>query len=96
MVRGIEDLCAHVREVDFGTGWAEYKEGLCDREWIEASTFIFAPSVKGLELGLARFLTAGLHATLSKALETAGFLRWAKRVWRARLRKKKLPEARTT
>ena len=94
-LRGIEDLCTRVSEVDFGTGWAEYKEGLCDREWTEASTYIFAPSVKGLELRLARFLTAGLHASLSRALETTGFLRLAKRVWRARLRKKKAKETRT-
>jgi CelD/BcsL family acetyltransferase involved in cellulose biosynthesis len=82
----MEDLCSRVAEVDFGPGSAEYKQALSDRQWDEASIYIFAPSLQGTKLSLTRLFTVGIHKAAKRILEHTGFLSSIKKGWRVRLR----------
>jgi hypothetical protein len=85
ILKVMEDLCSRVAEVDFAPGKAEYKQGLSDRQWEEASIYIFAPSLQGIKLNLTRLCTVGVHIAAKRVLESTGFLSRIKKAWRARL-----------
>jgi CelD/BcsL family acetyltransferase involved in cellulose biosynthesis len=78
-----------VRLVDFGLGDAQYKQVLGDREWQEASFFLFVPTAPGAALNLLRTPIAALDHLLRRVAGRAGLLYSTKKAWRERLRLKK-------
>jgi CelD/BcsL family acetyltransferase involved in cellulose biosynthesis len=92
MMKVIEGFCDardnEVVEVDFALGDAEYKQELGNREWQEAPVYIFAPSLKGVELSLIRYLTAGIDQSLKKLLGRTTLLRRIKKNWRTHVTRK--------
>ncbi len=92
MLKVIEGFCSDLRdcvtEVDFATGYAQYKEVLANRKWHESSVYIFASSFKGLELKLIRSFTSGIDTFLKGALARAGLLQTIKKKWRTHARHK--------
>ncbi|HVB56405.1 MAG TPA: GNAT family N-acetyltransferase [Candidatus Acidoferrales bacterium] len=92
IMRTIEGFCSHangdnVNELDFGLGHAEYKAALCSKNWLEASIFIFSPTVKGLLLKSMRVATRAADGTARKVLSSTKFLPRLKRLWRNLLAK---------
>jgi hypothetical protein len=87
MMKGMEDLCRDcVGAVDFGFGDAEYKQMLADRGWVEASPYIFAPSLSGLRLSLLRTPMALVDKFSRQGLKQLGLIPKVKRAWRESLR----------
>jgi Acetyltransferase (GNAT) domain len=86
VMRVIEGFCDGHREgvtgVDFGPGHAQYKQVLSNQEWWETCVYIFAPTVKGISLNLARTLIVGIDQMTKKALARTNLLQKAKRAWR--------------
>lgn len=71
-----------VAQVDFGPGYARYKEVLSTSQWQESAVYIFAPSLKGFELNLIRSLTAGIHNTIKHSLGRTSLWKRIKKGWR--------------
>lgn len=92
----MEGFCDGNREgvsaLDFGPGYARYKEILSNRRWQETSVYIFAPSLKGINLNLARTVVVGMDQTIKKALANSGLLQKVKKAWRARARPRRAAE----
>jgi CelD/BcsL family acetyltransferase involved in cellulose biosynthesis len=85
--RLVEDLCANgsVRELDFGTGSAQYKRDMCDISRIRVSKLLFAPSFKGIAVnGLRTPLLALTHGA-RWILTRLGFFAKIRKEWRSRL-----------
>jgi hypothetical protein len=86
IMKVIEGFCdSHpygVSEVDFGPGHAQYKEVLSNQAWWETCVHIFAPTLKGVSLNLARTLIVGLDQLTKKALARTNLLQKVKRAWR--------------
>ena len=78
-----EDMCQNTAAegVDFGFGDAQYKREFCDNGWQEASFYMFAPNLKGLELNALR---TPMHAVtrLAQTILTSKVRARIKRVWR--------------
>lgn len=85
ILKAMEDLCSRVTQVDFGSGSAEYKKVLSDRQWDEGSVYIFASSFKGFRLKAMRLLTDGVHLTGKRVLDRMGILLKVRKAWRSRL-----------
>lgn len=89
----IEALCRGesgdvVKQVDFGFGHAEYKAALCDKTWLEATVYIFAPTLNGFALKMIRTATRIIAEAAKSLLLATGLLPKVKSKWRARLAKK--------
>jgi hypothetical protein len=82
-----EDLCAErvADEVDFGFGDAQYKRDWCADHRLQASLFLFAPSVKGVFLNSIRTPLVGASNVGRRVLARTGTLQRLKRAWRDRL-----------
>jgi CelD/BcsL family acetyltransferase involved in cellulose biosynthesis len=82
----IERFCGasdgQVKCVDFEPGYAQYKEGLSNQNWQELSTYIFAPSLKGIGLNLVRTMTVGMDQWLKNLLRRTSLLQKIKKQWR--------------
>ena len=76
-------------EVDFAPGHAQYKEVLSNRQWTETSVYIFAQSVKGIELNLFRFFTNGIDKAVKKTLGQTRLFRSIKKAWRSHAAQKR-------
>jgi hypothetical protein len=92
VLRVIEGFCSGNQEgvtaIDFALGHAQYKEVLSNQEWRETAVYIFAPTVKGIGLNLARTLISGIDQTIKKVLARTNLLATIKKSWRARARSK--------
>ena len=78
-----EHLCQQgVHEVEFGTGHAEYKRRLSNRQTMEANLHIFAPTVKGVALNSLRTASIFSERFLKKVLDRADLLPVLKKLWR--------------
>lgn len=85
LVKVLEDLCRQsVKEVDFGLGDAEWKQRFGDQQWQEASTSIFAPTLKGLGINGLRTLSTFVNQVVKRALDKTQILARMKRLWRNR------------
>jgi len=82
-----------ITEVDFATGFAQYKKVLSNREWEEESVFIFASSVKGISLNLIRTFFSGIDQAAKKALVSTNLLQRIKKRWRTHARAKQTTES---
>jgi hypothetical protein len=93
MLNVIETFCNGtsgdtVREVDFGFGNAEYKSALCNFSSVEASVFVFAPTLRGLRLNLTRTATRMADQVARKTVARANWLQKIKKTWRDRFAKR--------
>jgi hypothetical protein len=97
LTKVLEGFCDGNREgvsaVNYGPGYAQYKELLSNQRWQEASVYIFAPSLKGISLNLVRTIVAGMDQTIKRALEGIGLLQKIKKVWRTRVTPKEAKQS---
>jgi hypothetical protein len=97
ILRVIEGFCAGHREgvtaVDFNLGHAQYKQVLSNQEWRETSIHIFAPTIKGISLNLARSVIVGTDLIVKKALTRTNLLQRVKKAWRNRAKAKEPVQA---
>jgi CelD/BcsL family acetyltransferase involved in cellulose biosynthesis len=70
-----------VKEVDFGLGDADWKQRFGDQQWQEASTSIFAPTMKGLGINGLRTLSTFVDQAVKRILEKTQILARMKRLW---------------
>ena len=96
MYKVIEGFCEgneeRVSSVDFATGHAQYKQLLSNQEWREKSSYIFAPTLKGITLNLARSFIVGTDQMAKKFLASTSLLQKIKRGWRAKASAKQIAE----
>jgi len=87
----LEDLCADpdIESIDFGFGDADYKRSYADKQWREASVYIFAVRVYPIIINIVRTFTLGLNRGLECVLNRTGALGWVKRRWRNLLQARK-------
>lgn len=92
-LRVLEDICADpdIELIDFGFGDTQYKQSYSNRQWQEASVYIFAPKLYPIFINTLRTSIITLDAGLKYAVNRTGTLSWIKRRWRNLLRKK-IPE----
>jgi hypothetical protein len=92
MVKVVEAFCddgaGGVRAVDFGPGYAWYKQAICNEEWTETAMYIFAPTAKGLGLNVLRTVMGVADRTIKGVLERTNLLQKIKKAWRNRARPK--------
>jgi hypothetical protein len=97
MLKVIEGFCdgnrEGVTEIDFATGYAQYKEVLSNRKWEEESVYIFAPSFKGVGLNLVRSLFVGIDQAAKMVLARTNVLQRLKKGWRSRARSKEAAQS---
>jgi hypothetical protein len=90
ILKVIEGFCNEtpqgITEIDFATGYAQYKEVLSNRKWEEEDVHIFAPTIKGASLNLVRSFFAMIDQTGKKFLASMNLLQKLKKRWRARAR----------
>jgi hypothetical protein len=88
VMKVVEGFCEERRdgisEVDFGTGHAQYKQVLSNQTWQETSFYIFAPTIKGMGLNLARSIVVGMDQAVKKFLASTNLLQKVKKSWRDR------------
>jgi CelD/BcsL family acetyltransferase involved in cellulose biosynthesis len=87
----IEQFCEskseRVKEIDFASGTAQYKETLGNCAWHEAAVYIFAPSLRGMRLNFIRSLNGLLDHSVKNALGRTRLLQAIKKRWRSRARR---------
>jgi hypothetical protein len=88
MLRVIEDACLDpsLGMLDFGPGDADYKRHFASESLLEQHQFVFAPTLRGRRVNLARSVilgSAGLARALADATGVTGAVRTR---WRERLR----------
>ncbi len=84
----LEQMCASQdppHSVDFGLGDAQYKAVLSDLEWQEASTYLFAPTLKATSVNLLRTAVALTDQATRRLLGRAQLLQRTKTMWRRRI-----------
>jgi hypothetical protein len=86
----LEQICADpdIEFVDFGFGDAHYKRRYGDKQWQEASVYIFAPRPYPIFINMLLTLTSGLNIGLEYILKKMGLIGWIKRRWRNLLQKR--------
>jgi CelD/BcsL family acetyltransferase involved in cellulose biosynthesis len=90
----IEGFCAgngdgdRVTALDFATGHAQYKQLLSNQGWLESSAYIFAPSLKGVSINVARSLIEGTGQGIQAILRRTNLLSKVKKAWRDHARNK--------
>lgn len=93
VMRTIEYLCSRkhtdvdvIEDIDFGLGDAQYKEILGNRNWQDATVYIFGPTLRGFGVNVLRTPTVVIDRLAKKALERTELLPRIKRFWRDHLR----------
>ncbi len=83
-VKVLEHICADpgIQYIDFGFGDADYKRSYGDKQWLEASIYIFAPRPYPIFINMLRTFVMGLNAGLEYILDKTGLVGWIKRHWR--------------
>jgi hypothetical protein len=83
----IKELCAdaNISCIDMGLGDAEYKRRYCDQKWNDAAVYIYAPSINGLRINLARSFVALIDQNAKAVLNNIKMLSWVKKRWRRRV-----------
>jgi hypothetical protein len=86
----LRELCSSdsgAKLIDFGPGDAEYKSSYGDKQWDEASVFVFAPRLYPVSVNLLRTCITGLNVVLQRIADKAGVINRLKRRWRDHLQK---------
>jgi CelD/BcsL family acetyltransferase involved in cellulose biosynthesis len=83
----IEESCRdiNIEAIDFGFGDADYKQKYGEECWQESNVFIFANTLRGLQLNAMKNLMAGISHSAIKILDRLKMLDLVKRKWRHRL-----------
>jgi Acetyltransferase (GNAT) domain len=89
MISAIEGL-HDVDRIDFGGGDAEYKELFGNKLQLEATVYIFAPTIKSVAVNALRTGARAVHQSAKRALPHIAAI---KRRWRERKRKSSQPQA---
>ena len=86
----LEYICndEDVEIIDFGFGNAEYKDIYSDKQWQEASIYIFAPRFYPTFINILRTSIAAINSILEYVVKKSGFTNRIKRLWRNRLENK--------
>jgi ribosomal protein S18 acetylase RimI-like enzyme len=88
----VEDLTKlGVREIDYGLGWAKYKERFGDVCLREQNVAIYAPTLKGYSLNLICTMEELINGAGKKLLSWFKLGERIKRIWRSRLEDKTVP-----
>jgi hypothetical protein len=88
MIKVIKELCEelrdeHVEQIDFGGGYASYKERLSNHYWYESPVYIFSPQIKSIYINILR-TAIGMTDRWAKGISQAiGILGPIKRILRA-------------
>ena len=86
LAQTLEDLCRQgVKQVDFGVGDARYKQQFASEHFLEASVFMFAPTIRAAGLNAVRTLNENLMGLTKRALRRVNATDAVKRRWRRRL-----------
>lgn len=92
VMKVIEGFCEAQSEgvngIDFGTGYAQYKHVLANRESREVSVYIFAPTLKGVSYNLTRTIIGRTDQAIKKVLKRTDLLQKVKKAWRNRVQVK--------
>ncbi|OQB54621.1 MAG: hypothetical protein BWX99_01915 [Deltaproteobacteria bacterium ADurb.Bin151] len=87
-IKMIEDVIkSGTTEIDFGFGDAFYKQRFGNQQWDESSTYIYAPTIKGILTNLTRSATIIPYLYIRNMAERKNILQKIKTVWRNKLRK---------
>jgi len=73
-------------EIDFGFGDAFYKQRFGNQQWDESSTYIYAPSIKGIGTNLILSITIIPYLYIRNMAERKNILQKIKTFWRNKLR----------
>lgn len=94
IMRVVEGFCNGngdgVSGIDFGTGYAQYKEILSNREFREISVYMFAPTVKGISLNAVRTVVGRTDLAFKAVLDRTNLLQRAKKAWRSHAKLKEV------
>lgn len=74
-------------EIDFGFGDAFYKQRFGNQQWDESSTYIYAPTIKGILTNLTRSATIIPYLYIRNIAARKNILQKIKTIWRNKLRK---------
>jgi hypothetical protein len=86
LMQVVEEFCrAGVKEIDFGPGEGRYKEQFGNSPSMEASVWIYSPTLKGLLVNTVRTTAGLIDDTMRKILERTNVLPKVKKLWRERL-----------
>jgi CelD/BcsL family acetyltransferase involved in cellulose biosynthesis len=87
VMREIESLCREggIETYDFGYGEAFYKRQFSDKNWNDAEVYIFAPTLKGVQLNFMRSVIACVDKNVKIVLSHVNMLDWVKKKWRQKL-----------
>lgn len=86
LMKVVEEFCNEgVMEIDFGFGEARYKQQFGNLPLTETSTFVFAPTLRGLLLNAVRTSAGVADNAARKALERTHLLQSIKKIWRSRV-----------
>ena len=85
----IEELCrAGVSKIDCGLGDAVYKQTFGDRWRPEIGLMVFAPTVRGAWINMARTAALGATRLGAAAARRLGIENRIKKIWRGAMRRK--------
>ena len=86
----LESVCddPDVERIDFGFGDADYKRSYGDKEWKEASVYIFAPRFYPILVNMLRTSMMVLNSVFEYFLRKTGLENKIKSYWRKRLAQK--------
>lgn len=85
LVKMVEQLCAEVDWMDFGSGDAEYKRRFSDDSRLEEDVTVFAARPRPIAINLAQTTVRGSSQASKALLSRSGRLRAVRRAWRGRL-----------
>jgi hypothetical protein len=92
MIKVIEELCCDLgagsslaERIDFGIGDAPYKERLSNREYQEASVYIFAPKSRAIWVNALRSAVGLASRFVKWLMRTTALFAIVKRIWRVRV-----------
>jgi len=88
----LHELCEEgaIETIDFGFGDADYKCSYGDKDWPEASVYIFAPRLYPLFINILQTSMVGISLGLESILSRTGLISPIKRRWRNLLQARNL------
>ena len=87
-IKMVEEFCREgIKVMDYGSGDAKYKSRFGDSNWMEASIYIFSPSLKGVSINLVRTSANFITKTSKRILAKTSLTESVKKRWRKRVSK---------